>query len=453
MITSNIVPSSTVFINNRMEGEYYTSEALVYLKKKVKWIKIGSILDFVQYGTSLALNEEGLGHKIFRLNEIEDCFLTKPEKWVLLNKRQYISLRLEKSDILVCRTNGNVKYVGRAGMPREDIDAVFASYLVRVKTNANYVLPEYLAIYLNTKVGRAFIERQAMQSNQFNLSAEQLGKIPIPLFDKKFQNQIKKTVADAVIYINLSYSSYSQAENLLLTELGLQNFKAKDKLFYNVNLFETSAVHRIDAEYFQPSHEEIIKKIKNHENGYGKLLSFADNVKPKFEPQKYPQKTFSYVELADINSSIGVIQNSTNFTGEEAPSRARRILKKNDVIVSSVEGSLEKVALVDEQFENSLASTGFFQFRPKNIFAEVLLILSKSPVIQTQLKKECAGTILTAVPKEAIRRLIIPDFSKNIQRKIASLVQQSHEARKKAKELLEKAKKEVENAIEKEQKK
>ncbi|MFH7835763.1 MAG: hypothetical protein QXL51_04125 [Candidatus Aenigmatarchaeota archaeon] len=73
----------------------------------------------------------------------------------------------------------------------------------------------------------------------------------------------------------------------------------------------------------------------------------------------------TFVELADIDASIGIIQSSTNIISEEAPSRAKRILKKNDVIVSSVEGSLEKVALVDKQFEGSLASTGFFQFSPK----------------------------------------------------------------------------------------
>lgn len=80
---------------------------------------------------------------------------------------------------------------------------------------------------------------------------------------------------------------------------------------------------------------------------------------------------------------------------------------------------------------------------------EVLLILSKSIVLQIQLKKECSGTILTAVPEEAIKRIILPDFPFQTQQQIAFKVKQSHEARKKAKELLEEAKKKVEDAIEK----
>ncbi|MFH7835764.1 MAG: hypothetical protein QXL51_04130 [Candidatus Aenigmatarchaeota archaeon] len=76
-----------------------------------------------------------------------------------------------------------------------------------------------------------------------------------------------------------------------------------------------------------------------------------------------------------------------------------------------------------------------------------MLILSKSLIIQSQLKKECAGTILTAVHKESIRKFIIPILSAQIQQEIAKLVRQSDEARRKAKELLEESKKIIEEAI------
>jgi len=192
--------------------------------------------------------------------------------------------------------------------------------------------------------------------------------------------------------------------------------------------------------------------IKEYPNGFSRLLKHVENVNPNFDPTKYPEQTFSYVELADIDSSIGVIHSVNDLKGEEAPSRARRLLKEGDVIVSSVEGSLEKVALVDKEHNGCLASTGFFQFRPLDILPEVLLVLSKTIVLQSQLKKKCSGTILTAVPKESLRDIIIPILPLSTQQKIALLVQQSHEARRKAKELLEVAKKAVEIAIEKNEK-
>ena len=75
-------------------------------------------------------------------------------------------------------------------------------------------------------------------------------------------------------------------------------------------------------------------------------------------------------------------------------------------------------------------------------------MLAKSVVFQWQLEKRCAGTILTAVPKESINDILIPVLPKPTQQKIAELVQKSHESRKKAKELLEEAKHKVEELIE-----
>ena len=177
------------------------------------------------------------------------------------------------------------------------------------------------------------------------------------------------------------------------------------------------------------------------------LPEIIEDVPAKFIPK--PDENYHYVELANINSSIGIIDGYSEVLGKEAPSRAKRILRQGDVIVSSVEGSLGKVALVDKTQEGFLASTGFFQFRSKEILPEVLLILAKSLIVKMQLQKRCAGTILMAVPSETLENILIPVVAKPVQQKIAELVRKSHEARKKSKELLEEAKRKVEAMIEK----
>jgi len=202
---------------------------------------------------------------------------------------------------------------------------------------------------------------------------------------------------------------------------------------------------RFDAEYFKPKYEKLTSKIKYQNAKY--LLDVIENVPARFNPPAQPEESFKYVELANINSSVGIIDGFTKVLGKEAPSRAKRILKERDIIISSVEGSLEKVALVHSEQEGYLASTGFFQFRSNEILPEVLLVLAKSIILQTQLRQQCAGTILTAVPKEAIKNILIPILPKSTQQKIALLVRQSHQARRKAKKLLEEAKQRVEKMI------
>jgi restriction endonuclease S subunit len=59
------------------------------------------------------------------------------------------------------------------------------------------------------------------------------------------------------------------------------------------------------------------------------------------------------------------------------------------------------------------------------------------------------GSIQQRLNQETLKEVVIPILPEKIQKKIASLVQQSHEARRKAKGPLEKAERKVEEAIEK----
>jgi type I restriction enzyme S subunit len=65
-----------------------------------------------------------------------------------------------------------------------------------------------------------------------------------------------------------------------------------------------------------------------------------------------------------------------------------------------------------------------------------------------QVERDCGGSVILHWKPEQVKRLQIPILPLEIQQEIALLVQQSHEARKKAKELLELAKRAVEIAIE-----
>jgi len=337
---------------------------------------------------------------------------------------------------------------GVAYVMKEPIEGIVSGGILRLKLKNEKVENEYLALCLNSVIGQMQAKRDGGGSIITHWRPEQIKNILIPILSENTQKEIEGIIKNAYQEIQKSNRIYSQAENLLLEELGLKDFKVEDNLSYIVNLSEIKSAHRADAEYFQPKYEKLVERIKKH--GADPLLSLAQNVAARFNPKSQPTKLFQYVELSNITSSVGTIDGFSEVSGDEAPSRAKRVLKTNDVILSSVEGSLEKVALAGKEQEGYLASNGFFQFRSKDILPEVLLVLAKSFILQMQFGKETAGTILTAVPKEAVKNIVVPKVDKSTQQKIADLVQKSHEARKKAKELLEEAKQKVENAIENE---
>lgn len=441
-MTYSIIQKSQLEGALRLDAEYYC----VSFSMKIKSLSGRDVTSLIQYGTSQDLNESNKGYPVLRLNEFQGYFAGIPAKYCdKISNKVFESLKLQQNDVLICRTNGNPKLVGKAAMVMEDTDAAFASYLFRVRPN-NYISSPCLTIFLNSLIGRQQIEKYLMPSIQSNFSPAKFREIKIPLFNLDFQKYINELFLSSYLLYKRSQTFYRQAENLLLEELGLKDFDEGNDLFSVVKLSEVQKANRIDAEYFQEKYNELQLIIKDKSQNLTKALEV---VPAQFNPHLQPEKKFKYTELADINSSIGTIENGTEILGKEAPSRAKRLLKTNDVIVSSIEGSLEKVALVSENQKDYLASTGFYQFRSKKILPEVLLVSAKSIVLQWQFKQNCAGTILTAVLQESLNQMIIPILPQQTQQKIAELVRQSHSARQKSKELLAEAKSKVEEMIEK----
>lgn len=124
------------------------------------------------------------------------------------------------------------------------------------------------------------------------------------------------------------------------------------------------------------------------------------------------------------------------------------LLRTGDVIASTVEGSLDKIALVSEEYHGAIGSTGFFVLRPRTFPSGYLLALTKSVIVQEQMRCASSGTILAAVPAKSLRNIIVPNVPPDKRDKIAELVQRAHTARREAKAILEKAKRAVEIAIE-----
>ena len=116
--------------------------------------------------------------------------------------------------------------------------------------------------------------------------------------------------------------------------------------------------------------------------------------------------------------------------------------------MSSIEGSLPSIALIDADYDQALCSTGFHVINSPTLNSETLLVLMKSIVGQLQLKKGCSGTILTAINKKAFSQIVLPRIAAETQAKIQEKVKESSALRQESKRLLECAKRAVEMAIE-----
>ena len=256
---------------------------------------------------------------------------------------------------------------------------------------------------------------------------------------------IEKTYLQSKGLTELSKTRYLEAQTLLLAELGLADWQPKHQLTFVKNFSDTERAERIDADYFQPKYDEIVEAIKSYSGGWDTLENQVRIKNTNFNPDA--ETEYQYIELANIGNS-GEITDCMVEQGEDLPTRARRRVAAGDVIVSSIEGSLESIALITEEYDNALCSTGFHVVQSDVLNSKVLLVLLKSIVGQLQLKKGCSGTILTAVNKEEFSKIAVPRIKEEKQTEIEQKVLESFNLRTRAKDLLEHAKHAVEIAIE-----
>jgi len=376
------------------------------------------------------------------------------QSWEMVHKKHFSELNatyLKHNDILMTLT-GDPPDVGKVQLiykpPVNKLSWNQRVALLRLKKSTAISSAECLFVILSSIYCRNHIERWAKGIRQRNVGNPAVLNMAVPILSQ-IQDQLTISVQSSFSLLDQSKELYAQAEALIISELGLTNWQGKHRLSFVKKYSDTVEAERIDAEYFQPKYEEIIKAIKRYKGGWdtlGNLVSLnTNNFKPK-EKQEY-----RYVELANIGTN-GEITDCITEEGQHLPNRARRKMETGDVIVSSVEGSLSSIAMTEKEYHHALCSTGFHVVNSKSYNSETMLVLMKSIVGQLQLKKGCSGTILTAINKDEFRRIILPIVDNKIQSKIQRKITKSFQLRKESKRLLECAKQAVEVAIEENEK-
>ena len=427
----------------RIDSDFCIREP--FKNKNFVYRKIGDCLSSVQYGISIEMNEDGDGFPIYRMNEIHNQLCdTTVKKFADISHTDFEKFKLNNGDVLFNRTN-SYQFVGRTGIyyAADNDGKIFASYLVRLVCNEEIIFPEYLTAYLNTKYGIADIKRRARQSiNQTNVNPEEVREIELPILSKEFQELIRKNFRRAYDCLIKADKTYHAAERMLSEALGLDKFKpSNEKVAIKTFSASFGVSGRLDAEFYQPKYDDL-KNFVTIAGTVGELCKVHDK---NFMP--HDEKIYRYIELANVESN-GNISMPDEILGEELPTRARRLVKTGQVIISSIEGSLQNCALITDELDGALCSTGFFVVDSKVFNAATLLILFKSELMQNLMRQQCTGTILTAVSRENFLNLPLPVVARDIQEKIDAQIAESFRLRSESEKLLSMAKRAVELAIE-----
>lgn len=341
------------------------------------------------------------------------------------------------------------EYLGRAAVYENDevISSNQAIAKLRLKNeNESY----WISTFINTKYGQAQINRLKTITGQPNINMSIIKTLLVPIASKKIIDKVSSVVIMSSEYRACTKKIYSEAEQILLKSLNMDNFVPSQKNTTTKLLSQFMNAGRLDAEYFQPKYDDIENKIElllnDKKNGcftVNNIISESNRV-IKIEDKK----EYKYIELSDIDN-YGNVTDCTIDIGINLPSRARKEVYTGDVIVSSLEGSLQKCAIITETFNGALVSTGFHVVKSDEINSETLLLLFKSWFMQELMRKHSTGAIMAATSDDSFKKILLPVVKLDVQEMIANKIQKSFELRAKSNELLEAAKRAVEIAIEK----
>ena len=135
-----------------------------------------------------------------------------------------------------------------------------------------------------------------------------------------------------------------------------------------------------------------------------------------------PDYSFNYISLEDVNKGTLCGSSEQNFVS--APSRARRILRKNDVLVSTVRPNLKSHLLFNLELPNWICSTGFCVVRcrkgisnPKYIYAHIF-----AHTVNSQIDTLLTGSNYPAINSRDVRALKIPTPEYAEQTAIAAIL-------------------------------
>lgn len=185
---------------------------------------------------------------------------------------------------------------------------------------------------------------------------------------------------------------------------------------------------RLDPQYYQIEYKNIVNKLK--ENKHSKLGNIVKFSKETWNQKDFFDTTFPYVEISEIDTLSGEIQNIANVEIKDAASRAKMIVRENDIIISTTRPNRGAIAIISKEQDFTIASTGFCVIRDSKIDRNYLFAVLKQNFILKQFEQRSSGGNYPAITQEELSNVIIPIAENEDQIKIKTIFQDCFKQKK-----------------------
>jgi len=148
-------------------------------------VRLGELLIDARYGMSKRSGPRRSGSiPVLRIPNVVGGRLDLSDlSWVRLTPEEQERYSVTVGDVLLVRTNGNPAYVGRSvAIETTPDDAVFASYLIRLRVDETRIRPLYLSTLLNSRyLQRPLRHEVRSTAGNYNINTKGLSRLKVPL--------------------------------------------------------------------------------------------------------------------------------------------------------------------------------------------------------------------------------------------------------------------------------
>jgi len=371
-----------------------------------------------------------------------DVFVSK----TYLEKNKRSLLKGEDILISIMGTVGDITILPKGFKP------AMCNRALAIIKNINGISPQFLFTYLTSKFAFIEIERLKNGGVQQRLNLDVLSKLRIPNLNSDFQKKIESIVLKAQSTRLESKQTYTQAENLLLDEIGLQSFEPS-KEPVNIKSFAESfgTSGRLDAEYYQNKYDSYENRIRESVKN---VVLINDALEDKIKNGTTPKEVFrengkiNFIRVEAFKSDLDFDDNDCfSVSPETYESYTHNRVVKNDILVSMT-GTIGNVSIYNSE-NKGLINQNLVKLTANTdlVFVNYLALYIKS-VGSIFLTKLQTGNVQPYVNIPNFSYLIVPIIAYIKQEQIAELIEQSFSLKKQSEHLLEVAKRAVEIAIE-----
>lgn len=257
--------------------------------------------------------------------------------------------------------------------------------------------------------------------------------------------------------INPKYLFYVMKDNTLSRRGAGQPFMAKgDVEKYKIPLppisVQKEIVEQIEVKQNAIDHAKaIIQNLERERRYFGQTLRKLEGVEmvklteicrinqKTSEPKKlFGDSDFVYIDISSVENGTGLVDMSNVISTMNAPSRARRVIKNGDVLLSTVRPNLKAFAYAQNLPEKVLASTGFAVLTATDkILPKYIFNLLFTDYLQEQMIARMGKGSYPSINQDDVEQLTIPLPSLELQKKLVAEAEKEQEVINANKQLIE----------------